>query len=105
MYKEAIIMHIASYNRPSPGDDLLVLNSKLKAIGENQENEIINIEDYKSIKQMFEKCYSKYNFTMIENINGYSTESKLYHSIEELEDDDVVVINSFNNEIIRKGVA
>ena len=93
-------MHIASYNRPSPGDDLLVLNSKLKVIGENQENEIINIEDYKSIKRMFENCYRNHDFIMIENINGYSTESKLYHSVEELEDDDVVVINSFDNKIV-----
>ena len=97
-------MHIASYNRPSPGDDLLVLNSKLKIIGENQENEIINIEDYKSIKRMFENCYSNHDFIMIENINGYSTESKLYHSVEELEDDDVVVINSFDNKIVLERV-
>ena len=98
-------MHVASYNRPTPGDSLSTLNAKLKAIGENKESELINIEDYCVVKKMFENCYSKYDFIMEENITGYKKGSKIYHNVDELEEDDVSIITCFDNKIIGKDVA
>lgn len=94
-------MHITSFNRPIPGDSLMVLNAKLQVIGKNEENEIINIDDYIHIKKIFGDCYTDKDFVMIENINGYDgSQSKIYHTIDDMINDDVVVINGFDNKII-----
>jgi len=94
-------MHIASFNRPIPGDSLMVLNAKLQVIGKNEENQIINIDDYKHIKTIFDSCYTDKDFVMIENINGHNgSDNKIYHTIEDMINDDVMVINGFDNKII-----
>ena len=94
-------MHIQSFNQPTPGDSLMVLNAKLDVIGKNEDNQIINIDDYRHIKKIFGECYTDKDFVMIENIVGFNgKDTKIYHTIDDMINDDVNIINSFYNKIV-----